>query len=123
MWGPLSDERMGLSFAIAADSRQHSPSPPGPMTIFISLFQDSHNLEGQVSIFISPRNRVAQLYPQALVSFLSTPMTHRATVEVFEPTSTRAHTPLSPLGIMEEITEKRKKMYQKLIPKLKFISL
>jgi hypothetical protein len=31
------------------------------------LFQirDSHNLEGQVPIFISPRKRVAQLHPQA----------------------------------------------------------
>jgi hypothetical protein len=34
------------------------------------LFQirDSHNLEGHVPVFISPRNRVAQLYPQALGS-------------------------------------------------------
>jgi hypothetical protein len=34
----------------------------------ILLFQirDSANLEGQVPVFISPRNTVAQLYPQAL---------------------------------------------------------
>jgi hypothetical protein len=34
----------------------------------ILLFQiwDSSNLEGQVSIFISPRNRVTQLYPRVL---------------------------------------------------------
>jgi hypothetical protein len=29
---------------------------------------DSTNLEGQVPVFISPRNRVAQIYPQALGS-------------------------------------------------------
>jgi hypothetical protein len=35
------------------------------------LFQirDSPNLEGHVPVFISPTNRVAQLYPQALYSF------------------------------------------------------
>jgi hypothetical protein len=31
--------------------------------ISLSLFWDSPNLEGQVPVFISPRNRVAQLYP------------------------------------------------------------
>jgi hypothetical protein len=30
------------------------------------LIWDSPNLEGQVPVFISPRNRVAQLYPSAL---------------------------------------------------------
>jgi hypothetical protein len=34
----------------------------------LSQIRDSPNLEGQVLIFISPRNRVAQLYPQALGS-------------------------------------------------------
>jgi hypothetical protein len=36
--------------------------------ILLSHIRDSPNLEGQVSIFISPRNIVAQLYPQALGS-------------------------------------------------------
>jgi hypothetical protein len=36
--------------------------------ILLSQIRDSPNLEGQVSLFISPRNRVAQLYPQALGS-------------------------------------------------------
>jgi hypothetical protein len=36
--------------------------------ILLSQIRDSPNLEGQVPIFISPRNRVAQLYPQALGS-------------------------------------------------------
>jgi hypothetical protein len=45
------------------------------------------NLEGQFPVFISSRNRVAQLYPRALcslyvVSYDSPLTTHRATVEV-----------------------------------------
>jgi hypothetical protein len=41
----------------------------------ILLFQirDSPNLEGHVPVFISPRNRVAQLYPQALDSLFVAP--------------------------------------------------
>jgi hypothetical protein len=42
------------------------PSRSEPETILYCLIWDSPNLEGQVPIFISPRNRVAQLYPQAL---------------------------------------------------------
>jgi hypothetical protein len=34
--------------------------------ILLSHIRDSLNLEGQVPIFISPRNRVARIYPQAL---------------------------------------------------------
>jgi hypothetical protein len=33
--------------------------------ILLSQIRDSPNLEGQVPVFISPRNRVAQLYPEA----------------------------------------------------------
>jgi hypothetical protein len=36
--------------------------------ILLSQIRDSPNLEGHVPVFISPRNRVAQLYPQALGS-------------------------------------------------------
>jgi hypothetical protein len=36
--------------------------------ISLSQIRDFPNLEGQVPVFISPRNRVAQLYPQALGS-------------------------------------------------------
>jgi hypothetical protein len=36
--------------------------------ILLSQIQDSPNLEGQVTVSISPRNRVAQLYPQTLGS-------------------------------------------------------
>jgi hypothetical protein len=35
--------------------------------ILLSQIQDSPNLEGLVPVFISPRNMVAQLYPQALI--------------------------------------------------------
>jgi hypothetical protein len=42
-------------------------SPTRLMSIFYCFyFWDSPNLEGQVPVFISPRNRVAQLYPPAL---------------------------------------------------------
>jgi hypothetical protein len=45
------------------------PSPAGLTTIFLlPPIRDSPNLEGQVPVFISPRNRVAQLFPQALGS-------------------------------------------------------
>jgi hypothetical protein len=54
----------------------------------ILLFQirDSTNLEGQVHMFISPR--VAQLHPKHWIPFSTT---SRATVEVFEPASTRVN--------------------------------
>jgi hypothetical protein len=47
--------------------------------ILLSQIRDSPNLEGQVPIFLSPRNRVAQLYPQALGSLFvaSARTTHR----------------------------------------------
>jgi hypothetical protein len=36
--------------------------------VILSQIRDFPNLEGQVPVFISPRNKVAQLYPQALGS-------------------------------------------------------
>jgi hypothetical protein len=70
----LSDERMNLSFRIAADPRQRSHSqirvPRGHDHILLSQIRDSPNLEGQVPVFISPRNMVTQLYPYALGSLL-----------------------------------------------------
>jgi hypothetical protein len=38
--------------------------------ILLSQIRDSPNTESQVPVFISPRNRVAQLYLQALGSLL-----------------------------------------------------
>jgi hypothetical protein len=45
--------------------------------IWLSQIRDFPNLEGQVPVFISPRNRVAQLYPQALGYALSQSRTTR----------------------------------------------
>jgi hypothetical protein len=63
---------MGLSFTIAAGPRQRSHSqvrvPWNSDHILLSQIRGSPNLEGQIPVFISPRNRVAQLYPQALGS-------------------------------------------------------
>jgi hypothetical protein len=44
------------------------PSPERLMTTFCCLRFETHNLEGQVPLFISPRNRVTRLYPQTLGS-------------------------------------------------------
>jgi hypothetical protein len=54
--------------------------------ILLSQIPHSPNLEGQVTLFISPRNKVAQLYPWRWIPFASPPTTRRVTVEVFEPT-------------------------------------
>jgi hypothetical protein len=54
--------------------------------ILLSQIRDSLDLEGQVPVFISHRNRVVQLYTHALVP-ISSPTTTRR--EVFEPASTR----------------------------------
>jgi hypothetical protein len=63
---------MGLSFTIDADLASavilRSKSRGTHDNILLSRIQDSPNLEGQVSLFLSPRNRVAQLYPQVLGS-------------------------------------------------------
>jgi hypothetical protein len=66
MWGALSDERTGLSFIIAAGyppaQSFSGPSPVGLVTIFYCL-------RFETSLFIAS--------------------TRRATVEVFDPASTR----------------------------------
>jgi hypothetical protein len=46
-------------------------------------------MEDQFLIFISPKDRVAELYSQALGFFSSPSTTRRATVEIFEPASKR----------------------------------
>jgi hypothetical protein len=56
--------------------------------ILLSQIRDSPNLEGEVPVFISPRNSVAQLYPRQWVPFSSPRMARRARVEVFELAST-----------------------------------
>jgi hypothetical protein len=53
--------------------------------ILLSQIRDSPNLEGQVPIFISPRDRMAQLLPQALGSLYVAPFDSKA----FDPASPR----------------------------------
>jgi hypothetical protein len=65
LWGALSDEMTGLQFAVQS---LNGPSHAESVTILYCLIWDSPNLEGQVPVFISSRNRVAQLYPWALGS-------------------------------------------------------
>jgi hypothetical protein len=57
--------------------------------ILLSQIRDFYNPESQVPVFISPRNRVAQLYPRHCVPFSSPPTTRKATVEVLESSSRR----------------------------------
>jgi hypothetical protein len=52
---------LGLARAVTLGSKSHRTR-----TIFYCLIWDSPNLEGQVPVFISPRNRVAQLNHRAL---------------------------------------------------------
>jgi hypothetical protein len=59
LWGALSDERTGVQFAVKS---LNGPSRAEPVTILYCLIWDSPNLEAQVPVFISPRNRAAQLY-------------------------------------------------------------
>jgi hypothetical protein len=65
-------QEKNLSFAIAAGARQRSHSRVRVQSVSWPYFtvSDSRipNLDGQVPVFISSRNRVAQLYPQALGS-------------------------------------------------------
>jgi hypothetical protein len=67
----LSEEKMGLSFTVAADFASaviFRSESRGTHQLLLSQFRDSPNLEGQVSVFKSPRNRVARLYAQVLGS-------------------------------------------------------
>jgi hypothetical protein len=63
---------MGLSFTIAAGLASavilRSESRGTHYHILLPQIRDSPNLEGQVPEFISPRNKVSRLYPQALGS-------------------------------------------------------
>jgi hypothetical protein len=61
--GALSGERTGLQFAMYSLNVR---SRAEPVTILYCLIWDSPNLEGQVLVFISLRNRVVQLYSSFL---------------------------------------------------------
>jgi hypothetical protein len=71
--------------------------------ILLSQIRDSPNLEGQVPVFVSPGNKVAQLYPRHWVPFSPPPTTCRATVEVFEPSSTRDTTRCFELSCLQHL--------------------
>jgi hypothetical protein len=60
--------RLQLLLALASAVRLRSVSRGTHDHILLSQIRDSPNLESQVPVLISPRNRVAQLYPQALGS-------------------------------------------------------
>jgi hypothetical protein len=82
IWTTLSDEITDLSFIIAACPRQRShsrvpvPRDSWPYFTISDRFETSPtNLDGQVPMFICPKNRSAQLYPQALDPFSSLPTT------------------------------------------------
>jgi hypothetical protein len=75
MSGTLSGEATSLLFALYAGSRQRilrSKSCGTYDHILLSPIRDSPNLEGHVPVFISPRNWVGQLSPQALDSLFVT---------------------------------------------------
>jgi hypothetical protein len=66
MWDALSDEKSDL-----AGRRQLQDFSVMSVTELVSIFNnfwDSPNLGGHVPVFISLRNRVANLYPRALGS-------------------------------------------------------
>jgi hypothetical protein len=67
MWGALSDERTGLSFTIAAGARQHSHS----------------------RVRVPWDSRPYFTVSNSKLPFSSPPTARRATVEVFDPASTR----------------------------------
>jgi hypothetical protein len=54
---------LSLASAVTLGSNYRSTQ-----TIFYCLIRHSPNLEGQVPVFMSPKNRVAQLYPRELGS-------------------------------------------------------
>jgi hypothetical protein len=64
MWGALSNVKSGLHFSVFAGAAFLRSASHG--THEHSLFLTLPNQEGQVPVYISPRNRVAQLYPRAL---------------------------------------------------------
>jgi hypothetical protein len=62
--------RLKLPLVLASAVILRSESRGTRDHILLSQIWDFSNLEGQVPVFISPRNRVAQLYPQAVGSLV-----------------------------------------------------
>jgi hypothetical protein len=74
--------RLQLLLALAGAVILRSESRGTHDHILLPQIRDSPNLEGQVPVFISPRNRLALLYPGHWVPFSSPPTTRRDTMEV-----------------------------------------
>jgi hypothetical protein len=92
MWGTLSNERMSVSFTIAAGSCQRSHSgvrvPRGSYPYFTISGSRLPQPEGSgPSIYISQGMGWTSHTPKHWVPYLSPPTTRRAMVEVFEPAS------------------------------------
>jgi hypothetical protein len=74
LWREVGSVVISCCWASLAQSFS-SLSPEGLITIFYCLnFWGFLNLEGQVLVFISPKNKVAQLYPQVQVQVILQPM-------------------------------------------------
>jgi hypothetical protein len=86
---------MSLSFTIAAGPRQRSHSqlrvPRDSWPHFLSQIRDFPNLEGHVPVVYPPETRWSGSTPRHWVSFSSPSTTRAATVEVFDPASTREY--------------------------------
>jgi hypothetical protein len=89
MLDTLSHERAGLSLAFVSAVILGSESLGTHDHILLSQVRDSPSLGGQVPVLISPRNRVAQLYPKDWIPFSSPTTTRR----VFELPSRRGTDP------------------------------
>jgi hypothetical protein len=73
MWDAISDERTGLQLTTAAGPREHILRSEFGRTHDYILRPQNLRLShpgGPVCVFISPGNRLAQLYPQALGWYL-----------------------------------------------------
>jgi hypothetical protein len=94
MWSALSDEKSGHYFSIFCRASPAQPfsdlSPTELMSIVYCLyFWDFRNLEGQVPVFISPKNRVDQSYPRPLGSFPTAPFELSWVEFILRPTVSR----------------------------------
>jgi hypothetical protein len=124
MWGALSDERMGLSFAIAADPCQHSLSwvrvPQDPWLYLYLRFKTPTTWRPR-SPYLYPQEQGGPFIPPGTVSFFVTfydPQGYTVSIPTLLHTS--SHSALSTWNCGRN-NWKRKKMYKKLIQKLKFI--
>jgi hypothetical protein len=81
--------RLQLLLALANAVILRSESRGTHDHILLPCIRDSPSLVGKVTVFISPRNRVAQLYPQALGSLFVASYDSQGYSGGFDPASTR----------------------------------